>query len=103
MPPCLSVVPSQTHSKDVAKKRGALVAGRACFSTGNIPLSVEVLGELHVPLARRTGLSFERRLAEGGQVELVQVVLVVRQVRRTERDAPAVLRARPLEARVEDF
>src|SRR4029079_10154444 len=84
------------------KKRGALVAGRAPVSTA-IPDSVEVLGELQIPLARRARLTFERRLAEGRKVELVQVVLLGGEVGRTQRDAPPVTGARPLQGRVEDL
>src|SRR5262245_7459053 len=84
------------------KERGALVAGRASFSI-DASISVEVLRELHVPLARSTRLAFQRRLTEGGQVELVQVVLLVRQVRGTHRNAPVVLGAGPLQSRVEQL
>src|SRR5688500_1045908 len=65
--------------------------------------SVEVALELDVPLARRTRLTFQARLTESGQVELVEEVLLVGQVGGTERHAPGVFRAGPLDARIQQL
>src|SRR6185295_19906442 len=86
----------------LANERGAAVAGRASFlSSRSSATSIEIARELHVPLARRTRLAFHRRLTEGAEVELVEVVLLVGEVGRTDGDLPGVLRARPLDARVQ--
>src|SRR5688572_28502469 len=86
----------------VANERGALVAGRASLLPAT-RASVEVALELDVPLARRARLTFQARLTESGQVELVEEVLLVGQVGVTERHAPGVFRAGPLDARVQQL
>ena len=61
---CLHVL-SHPKRKRRARCRARLLFLHDCDS-------VEVAGELHVPLLRRTRLTFERRLAESRQVELVE-------------------------------
>src|SRR5688572_8615326 len=98
MPPCLSVFPFVIPPE---KKEARSFPGAPPVSTRASPLSVEVSRELHVPLHRRARLTFQGRLTKGGQVELVEEVLLVRQVGRAQRDAPGVLGAAPLDARIE--
>src|SRR5690606_42065246 len=77
--------------------RGLLRPYRDTPPGSKIPL------QRQVPLLRRPGLTFGVRLPESRQVEFVQEVLFVRQVRRSDGDEPAASRRRPLEPGVDDF
>src|ERR1044071_7815486 len=72
--------PSSCSMPVSCNERGAPAAGRASHLTASVA-SVEIARELHVPLAQRARLAFHGRLAERREVELVEVVLLVREVR----------------------
>src|SRR5690606_8256011 len=71
---------------------GATRAGRSVLAT-----SSKVALQRQVPLARRAGLAFDVRLPERRQIETVQEILLVPDVRRADRDEPPAVRARPLD------
>src|SRR4026208_1739901 len=75
---------------------------RADFAPPGPPSTRSLKVPLHadVPLARRARLAFRGRLAEARQVELVQVVLLVRDVLHPDRRRPGASRVGPLEPSV---
>ena len=83
------------------KARPSLSAPFLILLPGFVLLKVTL--ESNVPLGRSTGLTLDCGLAEARQVELVEIIFFVRNVRPSNCDDPILIGTGPLDTGIDEF